>query len=549
MKNLILTLAFTIICLNQIHCQDWQWAKSAGSGCPDHVNQIKIDNSGNTYVLGDFGHYFFPGCTRYMVFDADTIYSYGTNPVNQLYLAKYASDGSLKWVRGIGGDNPNQGNCNNCEEAYHLCIDNFSNSIFVCGSLYGPAQFDTTYLYGMGTNFITRIDADGNFLWAKLYGQLTNQTEIRIFSNNQGEIYYSGFAAQPMLIDTITVPSGYFYAKLNLEGKVIWGRKVATNVGTWDIFEVNNSIYSLMKATQDTCLIDTIEYNHINSYSIFFACFDSLANIKWFKPIRSTNLALARMSMDGNGNAFIAGYFTDSLFLENDSLITTNSQDLFILKMNPYGNVVWSIKGNATNRAYIDDIVTDSNGVSYISSLVTGTITIPNYVITSSIPFEAMIMRIDNNGNCIGVSQLGIDKVAKITQDNVGNFVIAGTFWNPFTIGSNTLNSRGGYDIFIAKHDLLNGFNQISNERSLSNLYIYSNPNTGSFIIDLPSKLITEKNATLLIRTLNGKVIYEQNLNINSPNTKVDLGTVSKGMYLVSLVCNNVVYSGKMIVE
>ncbi|MBL0050003.1 MAG: hypothetical protein IPP32_18115 [Bacteroidetes bacterium] len=117
MKTRLFLLFICLIPSATSNAQNWQWAKRAGSVSVENISSVCTDNIGNVYVLGQFSTN--NPWAPYMLFDTDTVYNIG---VNQIFVAKYSSSGSILWTRSLGGSNPNQGgsNCANCEYSYGL---------------------------------------------------------------------------------------------------------------------------------------------------------------------------------------------------------------------------------------------------------------------------------------------------------------------------------------------------------------------------------------------------------------------------------------------
>jgi len=73
---------------------NFKWAKSAKSINPELLNGLTADKDGNIYLTGQYGY----GC----VFDTVTATTPGTAHA-YMFVAKYGSDGSLKWLSTVGG--------------------------------------------------------------------------------------------------------------------------------------------------------------------------------------------------------------------------------------------------------------------------------------------------------------------------------------------------------------------------------------------------------------------------------------------------------------
>ncbi|MBL0342681.1 MAG: T9SS type A sorting domain-containing protein [Bacteroidetes bacterium] len=126
--------------------------------------------------------------------------------------------------------------------------------------------------------------------------------------------------------------------------------------------------------------------------------------------------------------------------------------------------------------------------------------------------------------------------------------VVAGTFNNTVTIGSNTFTSYGGRDVFLAKSDAIIGLEEP--ERIISNqLIIYANPNAGKCNITVPEEFVNESYLELTIFDNSGRTVQKKILEMNDGTIKVELEAQAKGVYSITLGNGKKVFAGKMVME
>eukprot|EP01031_Cornospumella_fuschlensis_P025340 gene25340-30599_t len=97
---------------------DRQWTRMLGSKAPDEARAVAVDGSGAIFVAGTFADRF----------DDQSIVN-----ANNIFLAKYLSDGTLVWLKQLG----NTG----WDFCYGVALSNSSDTIYLAGStdanLYG----------------------------------------------------------------------------------------------------------------------------------------------------------------------------------------------------------------------------------------------------------------------------------------------------------------------------------------------------------------------------------------------------------------------------
>ncbi len=109
---------------------NWLWAKKAGGSSYDYGNDIAVDNSGNSYVTGEFW--------GTVGFGNTTLTSSG---LYDIFMVKLDSSGNWNWAKQAGGLSGDQGN--------GIAVDNIGNS-YVTGSFYAFASFGSTALNSSG---------------------------------------------------------------------------------------------------------------------------------------------------------------------------------------------------------------------------------------------------------------------------------------------------------------------------------------------------------------------------------------------------------------
>ncbi len=112
------------------------WVKSAGSNDSDNANSVAIDNTGNVYITGYF--------SNNASFGDRTLTTDGIN--NDLFVAKFNSDGNIIWVKQAGGPGYDYGNSIAVNDAGTLTIGGYFKGT-------GTFTFGVTPFIGKGNEF------------------------------------------------------------------------------------------------------------------------------------------------------------------------------------------------------------------------------------------------------------------------------------------------------------------------------------------------------------------------------------------------------------
>jgi hypothetical protein len=175
------TLSFVLfIVLLSFHLssQNLAWGHAIGQGGTSKGKAIETDNIGNVYVSGNFGGTvdFDPGPSTY------------TLGPGGAFVTKSDSSGNLIWAKTFQG----------YAEPHAISIDSWGN-VYVVGTINNLTDFDpSTAVYtltavGYDDVFICKINAAGNFVWAKQFYGRTYASADDIEIDSQGNIFIAGF--------------------------------------------------------------------------------------------------------------------------------------------------------------------------------------------------------------------------------------------------------------------------------------------------------------------------------------------------------------------
>jgi len=202
-------------------------------------------------------------------------------------------------------------------------------------------------------------------------------------------------------------------------------------------------------------------------HDVFIAKYDANGNVLWAKSAGgASDEEGTSVSADANGNVFVTGGFSGST-IKFGSITLTNSEagagDIFIVKYNAAGNVLWAKKVGGAANVYGNDyglsVSADASGNVFVTGYFgSPTITFGTYVLTNNTTtnygYNIFLAKYDASGNVLwarSAGGTGGDDGRSISTDASGNVFLTGTFNSPsITFGSTTLTGGG---LYIAKYD------------------------------------------------------------------------------------------------
>ncbi|QLE56732.1 DUF4347 domain-containing protein [Nostoc sp. TCL26-01] len=454
------------------------WAKNLGASSSDLGLSIEVDSAGNIYTTGHFQGTadFDPG--------SGTTNLTSTGGSLDIFISKLNSDGSFAWAKNLGGSSTDIG--------YSIAVDSAGN-IYTTGYFAGTADFDpgsgTTNLTSTGGGstqdiFISKLNSDGSFAWAKNLGGSSTDEGFSIAVDSTGNIYTTGYFAGTADFDpgsgTTNLTSAVgtqdiFISKLNSDGSFAWAKNLggsSTDIGYSIAVDSAGNIYTTGyfrgTADFDPGSGTTNLTSAVGTQDIFISKLNSDGSFAWAKNLggSSTDIGYS-IAVDSAGNIYTTGYFAGTADFDPGSgttnLTSAGSNDIFISKLNSDGSFAWAKNFGASSTDIGYSIAVDSAGNIYTTGYFSGTADFDPGSGTTNLSsanssFDIFISKLNSDGSFAWAKNLGgssTDIGYSIAVDSAGNIYTTGYFRGTadFDPGSGTTNlsSAGSDDIFIVK--------------------------------------------------------------------------------------------------
>lgn len=170
------------------------------------------------------------------------------------------------------------------------------------------------------------------------------------------------------------------------------------------------------------------------------------------------------MAEDGAGSTMVTGNFNGTLVLGPTTLVATTTSpfdiDLFVARLSPAGQWLQAGRAGGTGGTRATSIVVDRTGTATIAgffgngSTAGATATFGAITLTSTGLFDVFVARLSPAGQwtqAVRLGNAGYTIPGVVALDAAGNAVVAGSFEQTLTIGSTTLTSGSGQDLFVAR--------------------------------------------------------------------------------------------------
>lgn len=208
---------------------------------------------------------------------------------------------------------------------------------------------------------------------------------------------------------------------------------------------------------QDNAAFGTHNLPSFGSYDIFVAKLDPAGNFLWSinagGTISDEGLSIA---VDGAGNVWVTGLFQRTAYFGNHTITSSGSHDIFVAKLNSDGNFLWAVRAGGINSDIGKGITVDGSGNAWLTGHIHGTADFGPYTLNSFGDFDVFAAKLDPDGNFIWADNAGgtsYDFGNAIAVDSAGNACLTGHFYETASFGAHSVTSNGTDDVFIAKID------------------------------------------------------------------------------------------------
>jgi hypothetical protein len=353
------------------------WANHITGTGQNQTYSVTTDAAGNVYTTGHFQN------TADFDNGSGTTLTTGFNRLNS-FIQKIDPNGNLLWVKDIGSDN-------GTSSGKLIKIDD-SGNIYSAGFFFDTIDYDpgpgVAMLMSLGDNngwdiYIQKLDANGNFVWAKSFGGVERESVEGLDLDSEGNIYLTG----------------EFLETANF------------NTGTG----INNLI---SQGDRDAYVLKL----------------DNDGNFVWVKQIGGTERDTGtEIKVSSNDNVYALGNFSDVVDFDPGTCIenaTSNGDyDNYILQLDSDGNFVSNITNGGTERDFIYGIATDDMENAYVTGSYRQTVDFDPEAnvneFTAISASDAFVLKLKYNDEETSISSLGPNESFSIYPNpNNGQFQI-----------------------------------------------------------------------------------------------------------------------------
>lgn len=364
-----------------------QWAQKFGEAAGQYVHATAVDGAGNLLVAGSFA--------GTVDFGGGALTSAGANDA---FVAKFDPTGKHIWSKRFGAAQ---------EQSARSVTADAAGNVYVTGNFIGSVDFGGGALSSNACCFFEdmfalKLDPQGNFMWAKDFGDGAAQTARGIVADAQGNV----------------VMVGDYQGDVDFGGGVL----AATPGGGIDLF---------------------------------VAKFTTTGGHVWSKRFGdAADQSAEEVVLDGAGNVIITGYASGSIDFGTGALTATGTKAALVAKLSAGGDPMWAaIYGDEARGLGVD---VDAAGEVAVTGAFKGTIDLGGGKLSGGGSNDTVFVALfDGQGKHAWSHAFGSSSAqgTSVAIDGKGKVIVGGTFSGDIHFGGSKLTSAGGFDAFLAKLD------------------------------------------------------------------------------------------------
>jgi len=359
------------------------WAKSAGNVNSNMGQGIATDAAGNVYVTGSF--------SDSVDFDPGPGSNYLTSAgSSDAFVLKLDGAGNFVWAKSMGGASS--------DYSYSIALDT-SGNVFTTGNFFSSGDFDpgagnfTLTSAGAVDVFISKLDNNGNFLWAGAIGGTDDESGTAITIDVTQVINLTGSFKGTADLDPGAGVSNFtsageediFYAVLDNNGNYYFAKTMGgplSDVGRSLILDASLNVY-ITGTFQDVADFDpdggTANLTAAGGLDdMFISKLDLNGAYVWAQGITGPGIEIGySIGLDALDNIYTTGFYSDNVDFDPGAgtfTLTTAGYEVFILRLDNAGNFIYAKSSEGSSNTRGRAIAVDDLGRSHVTGSFEGTV-------------------------------------------------------------------------------------------------------------------------------------------------------------------------------
>lgn len=278
--------------------------------------------------------------------------------------------------------------------------------------------------------------------------------------DNNGDLLIAGYFKGAGMFGSdfeATDPDAYIAKLSGKDGSPLWsvqlGGPGADSAEALAVDKDDNVI--LVGSLSGTLTVGDGTLESSGADDVFIGKFDKEGRRLWVKRIGSNNIDAAQsVAVDTGGNIYVTGVFRGAVAFGEETLTSAGDSDIFLIKLSPSGDFVWSKQFGATGADYARDIAIDSQNHLVLLAEISVAVSFGGDELPTKGNRDIALAKLSLDGEHLWSTSMGntYDDVAvSLAIDPADSILFTGSFEDTANYGGSDMVSKGRADLFVAK--------------------------------------------------------------------------------------------------
>lgn len=349
---------------------------------------------------------------------------------------------TVDWVEHFGG--------NLYEQSTHQVWN--GNHLYVVGYFNDSIGIQTSN--GAEDGFITQYNSAGDLLWSTKFGGVGADRINGIAVDSSGRMYVTGHFQDKVYFGTDSVApfttgeEDFFIAHYAADGSPQWIRSIQSNGYESAQAITLSQDHFLYVSGYYTGSLDfgTTTLNSKGNRDLFVVKYDTSGNLLWAQSIGGPGPdESARILTDGAGDVYLCGIIRDAIFLDTDTIYSQGHYDAFLAKYNSSGQYQWAKMVGSGAPDFCKSLAWDGQDKLYLTGWFVQQGTFGSQQLTAKGEEDLFLTQFDTSGNIFWTQQFGgffDERAYDVEVDDNGEIYVVGVFDSVFFIGKEVFSNR-----------------------------------------------------------------------------------------------------------
>lgn len=453
--------------------QNLSWARGMGGAGDDGSYYLAADAAGNVFHTGYFQD----------TLDADPgpgTFTLASNGSYDAYISKLDAAGNFLWAASLGSTQLDVGWGIGVDASGNVLLAGSYNGTVDFDP--GPATY--TMGGNAQNGFLLKLDAAGNFMWARNFAGAGDDEIYSLTQDASGSIYLAGYFGNTLDFDpgpgTYTLSSlayDAFVCKLDAAGNFVWAKKMGGNsldIALSVVVDPTGNVYTsgIFRGIADfdpgpgvfNLTAGSPASAPINASGNAFVCkLDATGNFVWaIGHIGTGTSQLNTIVIAPGGDLVATGWHRGTNDFDpgpGTAVSSSQGYDGVIAKISAAGAAIWTSFIRGPGDDFVDRAAVNANGFIYCNGGFTSTADFDpspaTYNVTSNGGQDLFMLQLDGMGSFVNVyttGSAGADFASGIAYTASGIIYLSGAFTNTTAFSSTlSLTATGQGDAFVLK--------------------------------------------------------------------------------------------------